>query len=139
MIRANSNLTAEGCKGKFPLKIGFDVFANTVYQFVPRRWSHVAGLTTMTRPETRLFGFNRSRKEYHMFLGWTSSWTRRSTIDPRRANREDERSVEPVVSRQNSFPFLIVTQSAILVLSCSMQLGEIPLSSQHEELLVLRK
>src|SRR5712692_10518611 len=110
-----------------------------VYQFVFRRWSCDARLTTLTRPETRLFGFNRSRKECHMFLGRASSWTRRYTIDPGRAICEDECSVEAVVSRKHSFPFLIITQSAILVLSRSMQLGEILLSGQHEQLLVLRK
>src|SRR3989442_2811442 len=99
MKRAKANFTTKDCKGKFVRKIGFDVFANMVYQFVPRRWSRVAGLTTMTRPETRLFGFNRSGKECHMFLGWASSWTRRSTIDPGRADREDERPVKAVVSR----------------------------------------
>jgi hypothetical protein len=75
MIRAKANLMTKGCKGEFSLKIGFDVFANMVYQFGFRRWSRVAGLTTLTRPETGFLGFNRSRKECHMFPAWASSWT----------------------------------------------------------------
>src|SRR3989442_358224 len=99
MIMAKANFTTKYSKSKFVRKIGFDVFANMAYQFVFRRRSYFSRVTTMTRPETRLFGFIRTRIECHMFLSWTSGWTRRSTIDPRRANREDERSVEPVVSR----------------------------------------
>jgi hypothetical protein len=98
MIRAKANLMTKGCEGEFSLKIGFDVFANMVYQFGFRGWSRVARLTTLTRPEAGFFGFNRSRKECHMFLAWTSSWTRRSTVNPGRANGEDEHSVEAVVS-----------------------------------------
>ena len=99
MIRAKADLTTENCEAKFSLKIGFDVSAGLIYQFGFRGRSFLAGLTTVTRPETRLFGFNRPRKEENLSFARTPRRTRGSAIDPGRANGEYKCSVEAVISR----------------------------------------